>query len=185
MTGLMSWLKQEPTNLEDYLELAVIFLFFGVVWACIGFVQLGRNPAAALYERTKTTIENGPFGSAWKFFLFVAGEEATYRLGGLVITTYFFRNEYVVLACAAIISVAFGLLPPHNVLPMRTKVAVMLGGFILSLVYLKCGGWNGDHIKALLFATIAHLIPSGILTAAFEYDRRGRSKATRDTPRPP
>lgn len=170
---IIEWLRHEPQDIRDWIDLLKVLVSFCALMTLLGFVLLGKNPAAAMYERSKTVVENSPFGAAWKFMLFVLGEEAFYRFGGLFIAVYLFPEDlYAVLMCAAGISIAFGFLPPHNVMPLGVRVIVACGGFFLSLLYLKCGGLNGDYPKALLVSTTAHLVPSSIFSLAFAYYRR-------------
>ncbi len=169
----IDWFKQEPVHLRDYIDLFVLIFFFGVVFAAIGFLQLGRRAGGLMYDRTRTLVEHGKIGAVSKLVIFVVGEETLYRYFGVGGAVYLFPDSsWAVLAAAVAISVPFGLLPPHNVLPLRTRVAVIIGGFILSLLYLKCGGWQGEPFKPLLFTIGAHLWVSSIITASFAYYRR-------------
>lgn len=169
----MGWFKQEPVELREYIDLFVLIFFFGVIFAAIGFLQLGRHAGGLMYDRTRTLVEHGKFGAVVKLVIFVVGEETVYRYFAVGGAAFLFAgNGWAVLAAAVATSVPFGLLPPHNVLPPRTRVAVIIGGFLLTLLYLKCGGWQGEPFKPLLFTIGAHLWVSSIITGAFAYYRR-------------
>ena len=182
-----AWIRYKPQNVDDYLEVFKIALYFGAVMAGIGFAQLGANPIKVLYDRTHAVAEGKFWGPLWKLVLFVFGEDYFYRGLGITGIVYLFDgNEYAILACAFLISIACGFLPPHHNLPVQTRIAVIPGVFFLSLIYLKCGGWENTwpyvNIIALAITTLVHLPPVLILTAAYEYARR--KQPPNDTPRP-
>ncbi len=169
---IMDWLRSEPIEFRDFAIIAVEIFCFGIVFAAIGFVQLGKLAGGAMFTRTYTIREHGLFASAVKMSVFVLGEECLYRYLGLELCIRLFENEWMVLSTALIISLGFGFAPPHNVLPLKTRLAVALGGFLLSLLYLKCGGWQaGNPMKPLLIVFAAHLWVSGIIVVTFWYYR--------------
>lgn len=169
---VMEWLKKEPTELQEYLELCVLIFFFGIIFAGIGRLQLGNNPGDVMFRRTLTVVEHGGFAAACKMALFVVGEECIYRYYLQGEAARHLESDWLVLASAVPISVLFAVMPPHNVLPGRTRAFVALGGFILSLLYLKCGGWHdANPRKALLFVIAAHLWVTGLIAIAFVYYR--------------
>ncbi len=165
---VMEWLKKEPTELHEYIVLSVMIFFFGIVFAGIGFFQLGRSPGEAMFRRTLTVVEHGRFAAACKLIIFVIGQDCVYWFLLLGSTVQVLESDWRVLASAVPISVLFGIMPPHNALPKkRTLVAAALGGFILALLYLKCGGWSEYSAKALVISSVAHLWVTGIIVIAF------------------
>ena len=188
MQTLLAWLRHQPTNLSDWLELVVIVIMGGLFMAGVAFAQLGRNPAAVMYERTLTVAEDGHWGRGWKLVLFVMGETVLYQGIGLTFAVYYFRADSAVLLSARGIATAQALLPPHHHLPAQTRVAVWFGALILSLIFLKCGGWENTwpmlNAKALIITWIAHLVPVAIISIAFamHWDRKSPPK---NQPRPP
>jgi len=184
----MAWMRHKPQNAHDYVEIAGLALIFGAVMAGIGFLQLGTNPTKAMYERSHAVADGKFFSPLWKLLLFVFGEDFFYRGLGMSYAVHIFQGDEVsVLVSAALISVACGFLPPHRYLPMQTQVAIMPGVFFLSLLYLKCGGWETAwpfiDAGALLITTAVHLVPVLVLTTAFEVARRKHTP--NNTPRPP
>ncbi|MBI2612251.1 hypothetical protein HYW59_00330 [Candidatus Kaiserbacteria bacterium] len=185
---IMEWLRHEPTSLDDWLELTAVALMGGIAMAGIAFAHGGSNPAAVMYERSLTVSEDGQMGRAWKLTLFVLGETIFYQGILMTATVYYSADDLNVIASAVAVAIAQGFLPPHHHLPMQTRIAACLGGFILSLIFLKCGGWQNTwpliHARAFIATWLAHLVPVTVLSAVFAYNHRNRESTT-TTPRPP
>ena len=170
-----SWLKTEPKELNEYVALLVFISVFAAVMSTFGFVQMGNNPGDAMFTRTLTAIEHGWLGAAWKLVVFEAGEEGIYRMVCLAGVESLFHNDLMMLVCALIISLWFGFMPPHNRLPVRMRIGIGLGGFVLALIYLKCGGWGmANPIKGFIFSTIAHMSAGALIAGAFARHRLSR-----------
>ena len=137
---IMAWLKHEPQNYSDWMELTIVTVMGGIAMAGIAFAHGGNNPAATMYERSLTISEDGQLGRVWKLTLFVLGETIFYQ--GLLMTAavHYAPGNASVIASAVLVAIAQGFLPPHHHLPVQTRIAACFGGFILSLIFLKCGG---------------------------------------------
>jgi hypothetical protein len=141
-----------------------------------------------MYERSLTVAEDGHWGRGWKLTLFVLGETLVYQGFGMTYAVDHFGASIELLLAAAAIGTVQGFLPPHHHLPVQTRVAAVFGSFILSLIFLKCGGWSSAWTSirdALVITWLAHLIPVGILSAVFAYNHKVQVKTTNNTPRPP
>ena len=185
---IMTWLKHEPTSLNDWLELASVVLMGGILMAGIAFAYGGSNPAAVMYERSLTISEDGFWGRGWKLALFVLGETLVYQGFGMTYALDYFGTSVELLLAAGAIGILQGFLPPHHHLPVQTRVAAVFGSFILSLIFLKCGGWNSTWTSirdALVIPWLAHLVPVAILSPVFAYNHKGQAKTTNNTPREP
>src|SRR3989344_4851973 len=178
---MTAWLFIKPESLDDFLGMGKVALYFGAIMALIGFLQLGANPVKIMFERSHAVADGKFFSPLWKLLLFVFGEDIFYRGLPLSAAVSFFDGDPAcVLATAVVISIVCGLLPPHRYVPLQTQVAVMPGVFFLSLIYLKCGGWESAwpfvNGNALLIMTAVHAPPVLILTTAFEIARRKHKK---------
>lgn len=186
MDGFIDWLWHEPHGLREWL----IFgfrdaLIFCLLLAVLLFALLGRNPAKVMYDRTYTAVENTTLGSAWKFLTFIKGENTMFLFWGTYIVLLIsLENMQILIASVICLAVAWGFAPPHNVLNWKVKILVSCGAFLLTLIYLKCGGLQGHYHQAMFVAGVAHFIPSSIITIAYERERRRRKKERDNAPIP-
>lgn len=86
-------------------------------------------------------------------FSFVAIEEFIFRLP-LVVAIEVWGLSSKVLACAFGLSFVFGILHGNIV----NLFAQGMGGICLSFLFLKCGGFRNNYVKAFLVTTSAHFI---------------------------
>jgi hypothetical protein len=93
------------------------------------------------------------------FFKNIAEEEACYRFFPLVLAIEKWGNSNKVLVVAVVASIFFGLDHAHH--PLFFKMFVQGAfGLILSIVFLKCGGFNKNYFKAFATTTVMHAIMS-------------------------
>ena len=141
---MMAWLKQEPALFTEYLILVFFLLAFGALMAGIGFIQLGPSAVDAAWRPSRAVRDHSNPGAVYKLVVFVVGEEMIYRCLPLTGAVVLGLSDWQVLSVAAVSSSIFGFVPPHSSFPVRTRIVIAFGGVILSLVYLKCGGWRSD-----------------------------------------
>lgn len=185
---IMIWLKHRPETLNDWLELSLTIFVGGILMTVIAFVHGGNNPAAVMYERSLTVAEDGHWGRGWKLALFVLGETLVYQGFGMTYAVDHLGASVELLLAAAAIGIVQGFLPPHHHLPVQTRFAAVFGSVILSLIFLKCGGWESTWTSirnALVITWLAHLVPVVILSIVFTYNHKGQVKTANYTPRPP
>jgi hypothetical protein len=170
--GLMG----EPTEIWEYLVLFLFIFFFGIFFARIGRMLLGISPAETMFRGSLAIKEHKAFGAGCKLAFYTIGQDCGcwfFLVGG---AASYFGNDWRVVACAIPVSILFIFLPPHTAVEKnRGKVfaAIGIGGFILALLYLKCGGWGDvNPRKALLCASIAHLWTTGIIANAYRKSQR-------------
>lgn len=188
---LIGYTTHPPGSVGDWIELLEIAVMGGLVMAGIAFVHGGKKALKVIIERSVAFSEDGFFGRFWKLNIFVLGETIVYQGFGMTYSVDYCGQNTGILLSAAVIGVAQGLLPPHHHLPIRTRIAAMFGSFVLSLIFLKCGGWGStwpEIREGLIVAWLAHLVPVGILSALFfldDEDTTALEKPAHDTPRPP
>ena len=169
-------LMREPTEIWEYLVLSLFVFFFGIVFARIGRILLGVSPAETMFAESFAVKEHRIFGGAVKLGLYTIGQDCGcwfFLVGG---AASHFGNDWRVLACAVPVAVLFIFLPPHTAVEKNRKqvfAAIGIGGFILALLYLKCGGWNDESPrKALLWTCAAHLWTTALIANAYRKARR-------------
>lgn len=183
---ILDWLHQEPS----LTFLVVVIFTFGVVFAVLGRVLVGKNPAKMIFRASLAFGEHGSFGGAIKLAAYVSGQDLLcwgFFVGG---ATRYLENDWLVIAVAIPVSVGFAFLPPHTELPeecrTRSLVAIGIGGFILALLFLKSGGWHlADLWYALVCTSAAHLWVTGLIAFSFWRASRNGAATTEDTPLPP
>ena len=171
---ILDWLHEEP----GLTFLVVVIFSFGIVFALLGRILVGKNPAKMIFRASLAFGEHGSFGGAVKLAAYVIGQDAACWLILVGGATRYFDNDWLVIATAIPVSVGFAFLPPHTEVPdecrTRTLVAIGIGGFILALLFLKSGGWHlTDPWYALLCASAAHLWVTGLI--AFSFWRASRN----------
>lgn len=145
MKWLEKWLTKEESQLQE-MTLAVIFL------AIVVALMLVLEKADVL-----KWIQNPSF-LYWKYLELIAiasyGEEVVYRsllLAGIM--HFATRDIRVLLVVAVLTSLWFAL--AHG----RSDTAIIVvGGLVLSIVYLKFGGYVGRYMKALVYAGSIHYV---------------------------
>lgn len=164
---VMEWLKKEPTELQEYIVLCVMIFFFGILFARIGRLQLGKNPGEKMFRESLALAEHELFGAACKLAIYTVGQDCVCWLFLLGSSAQMLGRGWTVVA-AVPISVLFTFMPPHTAVGKKTTLAaIACGGFILSLLYLKCGGWNGYSVRALAITSVAHLWVTGLIAVAY------------------
>jgi len=182
----LDWLHLEPS-----LAFLIVTIFsFGIVFALLGRILVGKNPAKMIFRASLAFGEHGSFGGAIKLAAYVVGQDLLcwgFLVGG---ATRYFDNDWLVIATAIPVSVGFAFMPPHTEVPeecrTRTLVAIGIGGFILALLFLKCGGWHlADLWMALVCASAAHLWVTSLIAFSFWRASRNGAPTTENTPRLP
>jgi hypothetical protein len=176
---IMAWTTHSPVTLVDWLKFLAVVLPPGVLMALIAFASGGRNPAAVMYRRSLSVAEDGYWGRGFKLTIFVLGETIFYQGIGMTYAVDYYGKNAEILVCALGIGIVQGFLPPHHHLPAQTRVAAVIGSFVLSLVFLKCGGWDATWASvrsAIIITFLAHLVPVVIITLAFVYRGNQRGK---------
>lgn len=163
-----------PVQSEWYsLWLAVIILC-GATFPLFAFFLIGKNPGDAMWRRSHAFAEHGVCSAYIKLIIFNIGEETLCR-GGLEIVQWYL-NDWQVIGAAIIISGVSGFfMPPHNEFPIKMRVVVWFGGLILSLVFLKSGGWDGTGkipVMPLLFVIAGHVCATTVMAVAFAWHYR-------------
>jgi membrane protease YdiL (CAAX protease family) len=88
-------------------------------------------------------------------------EEALFRLP-LAAAAMKWGKSWLIIMAAALISIFFGYL--HGGFSFILIQGV--GGFILSIIFLKAGGFNGKIIKPLIASSTAHLLYNGVIVVS-------------------
>ena len=81
-------------------------------------------------------------------------EEIIHRFIPLaVVISFVSKRPVVVLGTMVVFAGLFGAIHPYG---LKGKVEVAIGGLLLGLVFLKCGGLNKRFIKATVCAIVTH-----------------------------
>lgn len=154
--------------LEDEAEGGKIFLYIGlyVPLALVVSLLAGSyfiSVHAPLANQTATVTELKSLGPVivWPvLFIAAAAEELIFRLFPLVAAFLIFGRRLIpVLAIALGASLIFGVLH-GNYLNIFIQGA---SGFLLSLLFLKCGGYNGNILKAVASSSLGHFLLNGLI----------------------
>lgn len=137
--------------------------------SCAFVILLINVVMAVVFEAVGIKIPQNSGGSApipilkiWfpALLFYMAGiEELIFRVTPMILAVGLFPKSAKIFVFVAVSSVIFGYL--HGGWPN-----IFIQGFsgcILSWVYLKCGGWNDDHMRGCLASTIAHFSINGFI----------------------
>lgn len=156
-----AWLEGEPEGgkVFSYVGLYIVLAFI-VSISILGFFIAVHAP---IVNQTVTSEEMKSLGPImmWPVLVLVAViEELIFRLAPLAVALFFFRRRPIpLLAIALAVSVCFGFFHGNylNIFMQGTS------GFLLSLLFLKCGGFNGHIVKAFGTSSLAHFLFNGIV----------------------
>ncbi len=153
--GLRTWLAIEATHKKAALFTGLTFVAV-LVWS-IGLLLilslLDRNLLAGPPDTPK--LPSTPIFSIGFFILLglgVLAEETFFRYMPLMLAAASGFKIEALLFISVISSALFGYI--HGGFPYIAFQGVT--GFLLCLLFLKCGGLHGHHFKALTASTLAH-----------------------------
>ena len=167
----ISWLKKEvkPKWLVVY-----VLLFIPVYWIANGLmaylmsvvnIQISIQPKCGLQLVTENgTSAHGvmcvPIFTVVLMTINITLEEVFWRLP-LILPLYLRWSAKNVLIVAVILSCFFGSIHGGiSHIPLQGMC-----GFLLSLMFLKCGGFQGKYCRAFSVVLLTHLIFDGICVA--------------------
>ncbi len=156
--------------------LFAVIIVCGTSFPLFAFLFVGKNPGDAMWHRSHAFREHGVVSGYTKLIIFNIGEETLCR-GGLEIAQWYLSDGHVIVAAVVISGISGFLMPPHNEFPIKMRFAVWLGGFALSLIFLKSGGWDGTGklpVMPLLFVIVAHVCATTVMAVAFAWHYRDR-----------
>lgn len=150
---LMNWLKEEVKG-WDILK----FIFFSVFMIfTLGFVA--ERIINALDYKIPYPLEgtNVPILSLQLLSLILIKgllEETIWRFAPLSLGTIILGQSRLILIIAIISSIGFGIIHGNFLNIFQQGI----GGLILSIMFLKCGGFQGKYVKAFLTTSTAHIL---------------------------
>lgn len=160
MGYLLRWLSQEVKG-KRVLFLIIIVVILNIAYAfCVGSilqflgVGLGDN----------SIFINNLLASPWYYnILFIIGaaflEEIIFRFIPILFCVKIFGISRWSLLVVFLVSCEFGYFHYGFVSIFLQGVS----GILYSIVYIKCGGFQRRHFKALLSSTVAHALYNGTL----------------------
>ena len=158
---LSRWLEKEACGKQLYGYLAG-FVVAGFLWDVIAaeiLYLLGID-----FSSLSKTEKNIPMLTLTFPLVLIAGallEEVLFRLP-LAFAVHMGWSVNNILAGAFVLSILFGAL--HGGAP---HILVQGGsGFLYSLLFLKCGGYQRKYLKALATASTAHFLHNGMIVIA-------------------
>lgn len=167
------WLSTEPRSVLSATYIILLAIAFKLIWAFV----VGRLLLS--YEAFATVADDDLAKKIRSFYsevnlphfllvlhLIALQEELVYRALPVAIwwsaskslKTYSLHLLFVAVLCSSVIFgyVHFGL---------KSILLQGVGGLVLSIVYVKCGGFNGKVIKPLLVSTLVHSLYNNVLIA--------------------
>ncbi len=155
LNGLLGWVREEARG-KDVFLVVVAAVALGWFWTFGALVLIHLFDAGALIVQGNMLTPNiySPailLGSA--FF-----EELLFRLPLAIFVRMGWSLEKVFVV-AVVLSLLFGFL--HGGISHIFLQGV--SGFIFSVVFLKCGGWQRNYAKALIASTVTHFMFNAVL----------------------
>lgn len=157
------WITKRLEAPVDHVALAIVIAFFCAVGAphAVSYFQLAAIPEIAHFA---WRLHRNPLNAHWTLLMFVVAEDLIFRAAPIAWACRYLKPG-AVLFVAGLASIVFGF-GPHYFLPISVKVGVTLGGMVLSLIYLKCGGWRKNVFWTPFgFVVGAHLLFDRLLFA--------------------
>ena len=145
----MDWLREEARDIY-LLRLIALFLILDFLW-CIAIGSIIKNKLHPILPSRFLQFPMPLIILSISIDAFI--EEVLFRLIPLYTAVKIFsKKSYLILGVAIISSVIFGVLhgSPWNILIQGE------GGLLYSLLYLKSGGLQGNHNKAISASTFLH-----------------------------
>ena len=155
------WLADEPKGRKN-VPYIILYVFLALISGAL-ILNFFIMMSAPIVAQTAVQAELKNIGPVMIFpilFAAAAFEELLFRLiplAGAVII--FGRRPVPVLAVSVISSAVFGLLHGNfvNIFVQGTN------GFLLSLLFLKCGGFNGKSLKGFATSSLGHFLFNGFI----------------------
>lgn len=153
---MLSWLARGTSSWIEASSLIGAVVVVDLFWHIVvtAFYQLGRVEASKVVESSDLSFIH--------YFLFLPAamsEEILFRCLPLMGAVSLWGESWRVLLVAAASSVVFGLLhggPAH--LPLQG-----ISSFVYCLLFLKCGGFQGNYLQATASVSAAHYVFDVIL----------------------
>jgi hypothetical protein len=168
---MLTWLKKEPRGWKKLVFLAGLILFVDYCLALLALGYFGRSPPSPVIYALRILRYSGDKTQIfWNLLVWVIFEEVLFRAIPIALA-FRLKRIWVVLGVAAASSIAFGFVAPqHAFVSFQTKCWIAVGGMLLSLLYIKCGGLRRDiSVKALLFCVYAHFMVDALYLGMFTY----------------
>lgn len=132
-----------------------------LAWATFASAVLQRILGPDAYDGVAVPSEDGSgFPSAVLVLALILAVEEVVRLAPLAIVVWLSkRRPLPVMIAAALTAAAFGAVHVSNGLPLVSALAVQgVLGFVMNLVYLKCGGLHGYKFAGFTAAFTTHFL---------------------------
>jgi len=157
MQRLLLWLSDEVSERRALLKIIIFVtpaLVFHVLVAPFIVLDSGYQPLdfSFLENFGPITLLWLPFGLAIGLFFLAFIEELLFRFVPLGLAVKFFGRSPLVILTAILFSVLFGLC--HG--GFRHIFLQGVTGFVLSIVFLKCGGFQKKLLRATFVCAIIH-----------------------------
>ena len=155
MSAFLDWLEVEARGFE-VVSLIFKILIIDLIWTFFAMmVMVSFGSTFSFFQLASIPI---PDSMDWSFlvFLFSAAmiEEVIFRHVPLLIAVLMYGKSPRIIGVMVVSSIIFGLIHggPLNL------VFQGVGGFFLSIIFLKCGGFQMRPLKALFASTTAHFL---------------------------
>lgn len=155
MERFLNWLQIEVKGTKNVIGFAIIACYVAML---LNFVSSIIFIFTCGIKISISDVLSPAVVSSLYFFIFLAtaaiSEEIVFRFFPLHIVVEIIKNPRVVLIVAIIVSIIFGYLHGN-----WQKIFLQgITGFVLSCVYLKCGGFQKRWLKALAASSLTHIL---------------------------
>ena len=160
MDGLFSWLGESPSLLESVVW---VILFVPVTGFCSGVLDVIVRQVFPVLSKHDSIFRRLPFlrkayclNVRGVFLGGIVFEEVQSRLLPIWLVLHFGgRNRIAIIAVVLASSLLFGL---HHDFAPRQAIVKGFGGIMFCLLFLKCGGFHGYYVQAVLATSTAHFL---------------------------
>ena len=180
---MLTWLRKEPRGWRKILLLAGLILLIDYCLALLALLYFGRSPPSiAIYAIRALKHTSNASYVLGNLLVWVTFEVVLFQALPIALVLHLRRGRIVFggadratilisLGVAVASSFAFGFLAPqHALLSFQNKCWTVVGGMLLSLLYIKCGGLRREiSVKALLFCIYAHFLADALYLGMFAY----------------
>jgi membrane protease YdiL (CAAX protease family) len=158
---LASWLADEPSGFKVFIYIGLyvpICMILSLLM--LGFAETLHAPIihqTVVIEELKSV---GPMLIFPSLLGAAVAEELIFRLAPLAVVLYFFgRRPGLLLLTSLVVSAVFGIVHGNYV-----NIFIQgMSGFLLSLLFLKCGGFNGNVFKGCATSSLGHFLFNSLI----------------------